>query len=193
LQILTVILFAVSSNLDNLVLGLSYGLKGVHIPVFSSLLMGTITLIGTIFSMVLGQKLLPFLPGGFSRLLGSVIILLMGGYGMVSFIIKSRKSGYRQEDENLSDSRLPPRLLQIREAFVLGMALAANNIGLGIGASMSGLGVIPASVGSFCFSIAFLTAGNRAGKRWFSGLIGRYAEPAASVVMLILGLYELFS
>ena len=84
---------------------------------------------------------------------------------------------------------LPPR----RQAVILGMALAVNNVGLGIGASISGLGAIPTSIGSLCFSMVFLTVGNHAGKRWLSGFIGCYAEPIASAVMLILGLYEMFS
>ena len=193
MQILSVILFAVSSNLDNLAVGLSYGLKRVHIPLFPSLLMGLITFMGTMLSMMFGQKLLPFLPDGFARLLGSIIILVMGGYGMISFLVKSYRSRGCQADKDFSDTILPPRMLPVREAFALGMALAVNNIGLGIGASMSGLGVLPASAGSFCFSIAFLTAGNRAGKRWLSSLIGRCAEPAASAVMIALGLYEFFS
>ncbi len=192
MHLLSVILFAVSSNLDNLVVGLSYGLKKVHISLLSSMLIGSITFGGTILSMTLGKKLLPFLPQKAAQLLGSAIILGMGVYGILCFLMKSRQPDCHQ-DGQLSKPNFSPRSLKVHESIILGMALAVNNIGLGIGASISGLGAIPASAGSLCCSMIFLTVGNHAGKRWLSGFIGRYAEPIASVVMLVLGLYELFS
>ncbi len=192
MELFSVIMFAVSSNLDNLAVGISYGIKRVHISALPALLIGLITLGGTMVSMALGKNLLPFLPGRFAQLLGSIIILAMGGYGTVCFWTKRvRANGAGTSDANTIS--LPLRQLALREAAVLGTALAVNNMGLGIGASISGLQVLPASAASLCFSLLFLVLGNRAGRLWLSSLIGRYAEPIASGVMVLLGVYQLFS
>lgn len=191
LKLLSVILFAISSNLDNLVVGLSYGIKKVHIPFIPSLIIGLLTLAGTAVSMILGRNLLPFLPEGVGRLLGSVIILLIGAYGILCFLIK--KSRRPEKSAKTVSNSLPPRLLTIREAFALGIALAVNNAGLGIGASISGLGAFSASAASFLFSMGFLAIGNSAGKQWLSSLIGGYADLIASAVMVVLGIFELLS
>ena len=65
MHILSVILFALSANIDCLVIGLSYSLKKTIIDINSNLLIAFMSTIGTYFSMMLGSLLTPiFQPLG---------------------------------------------------------------------------------------------------------------------------------
>ena len=55
LHILTIFLLALSSNLDNIGVGTSYGARGINIPFSSNLLIAVITGAGTFVSMTIGN------------------------------------------------------------------------------------------------------------------------------------------
>ena len=67
-----------------------------------------------------------------------------------------------------------------------------NNIGLGIGASITGLPVLSTALGSFLFSLVFLYIGNLVGRSKLSEVVGAFAEPLAALLMIGLGVYEIF-
>ena len=62
MAVLSLILFALSGNLDNLVIGLAYGMRGIRIRLEAGVLISGLVLAGTAVSMALGQSLLCFLP-----------------------------------------------------------------------------------------------------------------------------------
>ena len=190
MQLFSVLLFAVSCNFDNLAVGFNYGAKKIHIPLPSVLLIGAVTFAGTLLSMEAGKKLIPLFPEGFARIVGSSVILLMGGYGMLCYVKKRLRSGRSREREK--QNAVPPsgRELRLRESAALGTALAVNNIGLGAGASISGLGTGAACAASLGIGILFLILGNRAGSRWLSDRIGEYAEPISAAIMIRRGICE---
>lgn len=185
MHLLSVFLFAVSCNLDSLVLGILYGVRGIHIRARANLLIGFITFLGTVVSMTLGKSLLPLLPPFFAQSLGSAIIILIGAYGLLHYFLQRRGSGNQPSQQKSAPT------LKTREAAALGLALSVNNIGLGIGASIAGLGVLTTSICSLLSALVFLWIGNLAGKRFISGVVGRYAEVIASLIMVFLGVYEL--
>lgn len=191
MQFFSVLLFAISCNFDNLAVGFSYGAKKIHIPFPSVLLIGAVTFAGTLFSMEAGKKLIPLFPEGFARIVGSGVILLMGGYGMFCYVKKRIRSGRSGVGRKQSTAPLAGRELRLRESAALGTALAANNIGLGAGASISGLGTGAACAASLGIGILFLILGNHAGSRWLSDRIGDYAEPISAAIMILLGVFEL--
>ena len=183
MHLLSSFLFGLSSNTDNLVVGLSYGMRKIPIHWLANLLVGMVTVTGTVLSMVLGKSILRFLPERLAGIFGSAVIMIIGIVGLVRYFINRSRDDRR---ENASCS------LSIREALLLGAALTVNNIGLGIGASITGLTVAPTALCSFLLSLLFLYVGNRIGRTRLSDLIGRFAEPAANLLMVGLGIYEIF-
>ena len=81
MAVLSWVLFALSTNLDNLVIGLSYGLRGIRVRLESGLLVSGLVLAGTLLSLWAGQGLQFLLPPVLARLLGS---LVMAGLGLSS-------------------------------------------------------------------------------------------------------------
>jgi len=187
---LSIFLFAVSSNLDNLVVGFSYGIKKIHVSLLSNLIIAFITFAGTLASMLAGSSITHFIPISIASAIGSVILIGIGIFSLIIYF-RNRKNealwhmtGSEKYDKNEN------KKIEYNEAVTLGLALTINNIGLGIGAAISGLGVLPTAIGSFIFSILFLYIGNVFGDSFLSEFIGKYAEPIAAIIIIILGIWE---
>ena len=183
MYIVSVFLFAAAANLDSFVVGLSYGVRRVHIQFHATLLIAGIVMLGTFLSMVLGAGLKGLIPAEWGGRLGSGLILLLGAYCLVCFFAR------RGEGEAGPEVKL--QYMGLRETAALGCALTVNNVGLGVGASIAGLGLWLTVLASSACSFLFLYAGNRLGKSWLSAVIGGYAEPISGVMMIALGLFEL--
>ena len=184
MHFLSSFIFALSSNADCFVIGLSYGIKKIPITWLSNLIVGLVSLTGTVLSMVFGNSIRFLLPEELAEILGGFIIISIGIAGMFHYFINRQKA-------EISETKGPP-VLKLPEILLLGFLLTLNNIGLGIGASMTGLKVAPTAFCSFMVSLIFLSLGNRIGRSHFALLIGRAAEPLANMFMIGLGIYEMF-
>lgn len=182
-HLLSSLLFGLSANADCVVVGLSYGIKKTSIGLFSNFLMSLICFSSTLLSMILGKGVLLFLPVEFTRALGSLIIILIGVIGMTRYLI----------NKNVKETgESPVGTLRLKESLLMGLALAINNMALGVGAGITGLLILPTATCSFFFSLFFLSLGNRIGLSKFCAFIGNLAEPLANLLMICLGIYELF-
>lgn len=181
MQIISTFLFAAAVNLDSFVVGLSYGARQVHIRFGANLLIALIIFAGTLLSMMLGTGLKDLIPAVVAALLGSGMIVVFGLICLIGFF---RRRGREAEEASL-------RSMELRELIPLACALAANNMGLGVGAGIAGLGLWATALASCLCSVLFLYCGNRLGKERLSGVIGAYAEPISGIMMIALGLYEL--
>lgn len=184
MHLLSVALFAASANLDSLVVGLSYGVRRTILGRRACFLMSAIAFLGTFFSILLGEGLGRLIPWALANALGGLVILGIGLWGLLNW--------WKNRAPSEAPAVPPVSSLSLFQAGVLGAALAVNNIALGVGAGMSGLGPLPSASGSMLFSLVFLWGGNRLGCCRLTDRIGRMAEPAASLLMLALGCCELF-
>lgn len=199
-HILSFLLFATSVNLDNLLVGIAYGVKGIRIHFFSNLLIAVITTVGTVVSMLVGAVLIQFLSTGLSTLLGSMILIALGVWMMKDFFWKGK---VKREEDNVKASandilRDPEKAdadcsgcIEGREAILLALALSLNNFGLGLGASIAGLNIVVTAVSSFVFSLLSLGLGVKLGRRYLSKFAGKYAALFSGLLIILLGIYEL--
>ena len=127
MSILPPLLFGISASLDALLVGMALGLQKIPLPARHNLLISTVTLIGTVISIGLGNLLLPLFP-----------------------------------------------------------------IGIGFSASITGLPFLPASVSTFFCSFGFLAFGSRLGRSAFLQQIGEYTDPVSGLLLILLGLCQLY-
>ncbi len=160
MQIVPSLLFGISASLDALLVGITFGIRGTYVKIWHNVLISTITLLGTYISVGLGSKLVEFLPVSLWKLSGSLILFLFGIYYVIKFMISVIKKYHPQE--TLTTSKNTP-ILTFPKACGLGCALSANNMGIGLSASIAGLTLGPAATVTFLFSSVFLFAGNRLG------------------------------
>lgn len=85
-NILSSLLFSVSSNLDSIVIGIAYGIK-IKMGLFSNILIGIITTLSTFISMYIGKIILNFISINLANLIGSSVIIILGLYFLLESII----------------------------------------------------------------------------------------------------------
>lgn len=97
ISLLSALLFSISSNLDNLLVGTAYGIKKIRINFIENIIIALITSTGTFLSMSAGAYMSKFLPGSVSNILGALILIILGTYFSVQSIIKSTNNTQSKE------------------------------------------------------------------------------------------------
>ena len=200
---LSALLYSLSSNLDNLVIGIAYGVKKIKIGMTPNLIIATVTSIGTLISMSVGKFISGFLPTSLTNMLGAVIIMLLGLYFLIQSILKLIPKSYsnslalKNVDEIMdyaekSDSD-NSGTLNIKEAFVVSLGLMLNNLGTGLAASITGVNVSITVICTFILSIALLMLGKSIGHNVLGSICGKYAPLISGVLLIILGIFELIN
>ena len=214
LHILTIFLLALSSNLDNVGVGTSYGARGINIPFSSNLLIAVITSAGTFVSMAVGNAISNVLDSSVANAVGAFLI---GGTGVWVLIqeVSHRDEGKSDVSELLQETNFSnqsvfkkaltildhPFLadtdfsghISVKEGFLLAFALTLNNLTNGIGAGLLGLNialtttfVVVLSIVTIWFGIQF---GLHSGVHWF----GRFSGRISGLILIFLGIYEYFN
>ncbi|MDR3585877.1 MAG: hypothetical protein P4L59_11220 [Desulfosporosinus sp.] len=191
----------VIANLDNLGIGISYGLQKIRIPFFSNLLIAIMSLIATIFAMVMGTFLSKVFP--FANLIGSLLLIAIGLW--ISFgsllqknifpLIYKRSKILRVILDTLSDSSKADRnangVISINEAVFLGISLSLNCIVTGLGAGLSGLSLIPVTASVFLFSLLTISIGYVLGNRANFLHFGYLSQIISGALLIAIGIHDL--
>ncbi len=201
------LLFGISASLDALLVGISYGLRGVRIRLWQNLTISLITLLGTCLSVGLGHRLAALLPEAVGACAGSLILILLGLYYIAKWAVALLRScraapprippgGGEREDMDGSGAcgggGGPAPCLRLPEVFGLSLTLSLNNLSAGLSASMAGLALAPAAAATLACSVLFLASGNRLGGCHGLQLAGCVAEPVSGALLIGLGLVQLF-
>lgn len=198
MQMLPPLLFGVSASLDALLVGVTCGIRQVRISPWQNLFISLITLVGTCLSVGLGSRLLLVLPMRMATLAGSMVLILLGSYYIVKsmlqhlgkYLQRNIPQGGEIQQTSCEDYI---NTLKSNEALALGFALSANNVGIGLSASIAGLSLVPAAVVTLFFSLVFLFLGNRLGRCSLLQLVGSVADPLTGILLICLGLFQLSS
>lgn len=187
--LLPALVFALSANLDSFVVGVTYGLRQVRIGWLPNTIISGIAFACTGASLLVGRWLSTALPFGFTGQLGGIVLTAIGVYYFVRWIWRrlrpARPTGPDQPERPGAGTIKPA------EAVVLGFALTINNAGLGLGAGLANLNLIASEVLTTVFSVLSLVVGSALGRRRLAHWFGRWAEPIAGAVIVLVGLYEL--
>lgn len=172
----SVIFLTLSANIDCFILGLSYSIKNIQISLFKNLLIASLTTLGTFISMKAGHFLLKIISIDIANHIGSLFMIVIG------LMMLSKKSQ--------SDIKLTHQHLSWMETCFLGFTLSLNNIGLCLGASITGLPYISTCLLTFVFSVLFIALAQALRGSSFLIQIQSYAPKMASIMILCLGFYE---
>ena len=193
------LLFGISASLDALLVGIGYGIRGTRIKLWQNLVISLITLLGTCLSVGLGHRLVRLLPGVIGDYAGSLILILLGLYYIVKWIISflrcdsgetaSENPGHEMVSASVS---IAFPCLKLTEVLVLSLTLSLNNLSAGLSASLAGLTLLPAAVSTLACSVLFRFAGNRLGRNPVLQLAGKGAEPISGGLLIGLGVMQFF-
>lgn len=181
-ELLAGLLFSMACNLDTVLLAMGYAAKGIRPPAAGSLIIAAVTTGITWVSLALGALGAELLDGGFSHLVGGLVLVGIGAWFLLDCL---RRMGKADEEGNTA----PPGVW----AWVtLAAALAANNAGVGVAAGVSGLSPVLASGCNFAVTLLFLRLGRALGSGALGRFLGKYALPISGVLLIVLGLWEAF-
>lgn len=196
---LSILVFSVAVTCDGLIIGLSYGARKIKINFMSNLIVGIISCLGTMIGMYAGQLFDIFLVESVTTCLGSVLLFLFGLYMFYQAIYKQitarrQKKTLITNTADLAEAfdKDHSKTIELKEAVMLGLFLCINNIGLGVGASLTGLNILLTSITCLILSIIFIEFGCRLTYNYLSEKTVQYAEYIASLMIMLLAIYELF-
>lgn len=198
--LLSALLFSISSNLDNVVVGIAYGLKKIKIGILTNFIIALITSIGTLLSMSVGIYIANFLPNYISNAFGAGAIVVLGGYFVIQSIIKliydktSKEVALKDindmieyaEKSDLDNSGD----INIKESIFVALSLTFNNLGTGIAASITGVSIKLTVILTFIFSFLSIIIGEIIGNHVLGNFLGKYAPLISGLLLILLGIIE---
>lgn len=196
--------FGVAASLDALLVGITYGIHKIHIQLQQNIVISLITLLGTCLSILLGTGLEPILPNSLGQRIGSIILILLGAYYVIKHSITAFQKDLSDKQckealmittceskpknpifpENTALKEQLPRTLSFTESCILGFTLSLNNMGIGLSASIAGLGFRSATIVTFACSVLFLLTGNYLGCNYDFPLNEKAADPASGLLLI---------
>lgn len=195
---LAVLLFSASVTCDSLIIGLSYGARKIKISFTSNLIVGIISCLGTMLGMYIGNLFDDFIVGSITQWLGSALLFLFGFYMFYQSLYKQIKANCDTKiindaadlAENFDKDH--SKSIDIKEACMLGFFLCLNNLGLGIGAALTGLNIYITSLTCLLLSILFIEFGCHLTYNFLSKNTVKYAEYISGLIIMLLAIYQLF-
>ncbi|WP_077621279.1 sporulation membrane protein YtaF [Sediminibacillus massiliensis] len=175
----TFILLAVAVSLDSFMVGFTYGIRKMVLPVRSIWIIAVITGIVFFLSMSIGALITSFLSPRVAEVIGGSVLILIGIWVIYQFFKTDRSENetpvlLKLEIKSLgiviqilkkpmtADMDKSGKITGI-EAFLLGLALSVDSLGAGIGAAMLGFTPVYAATGIGVTTGLFLAIGLKSG------------------------------
>lgn len=187
-----IIAFAVSSSIDNLAIGITYGIRNIRIGLKENSLMATICFLMSMMSISLGAWLTTVLPGILPVVAGAFLLIVIGI--RVILLAAPRKvvvNDVQEEDKSLTGILRNPDKADVNqsgdigwgEAFFLGIALSANALTNGFGAGLLGYSPLAISLTAAIGSFISVMVGIKLGHKLSEVRIGKFTVGQFGVVL----------
>ncbi|GAA3404965.1 sporulation membrane protein YtaF [Paenibacillus hodogayensis] len=193
---------AVSSSIDNLGVGISYGIRGIRLELWKNALISVICLAFSYAGIYFGKWISTILPGILPVLLSTFLLVVIGIRIMLLALPRKRQTPEVPSAEEKSGGlkgilQNPEKADMDRsgdigwwEAVLLGVALSANALTNGLGAGLIGLSPLAislsAAVGSFVtLWLGGAVGGKAANIRIGSFTVGQFGTLLSGIMLLI--------
>ncbi len=195
-------LLAVAVSIDGFSAGLSCGLRKLVIPLPSLLVICCSSATAVGISMLLGSGVAQLLPVQHGAAFGSGLLILIGLYVTLQNIIEPRRESSppeqerkhgilrsiaallrRPEDADLDRSGT----LSIKEALLLGAALAADAFGAGFGAAMIGAPLLFTVLAVGLVKLILVPLGVLAGRLLANGFALKHPGLLGGILLVVIG------
>jgi putative sporulation protein YtaF len=196
-----ILVIGISANLDNLGVGLAYGVRQVAIPPLANLVISMISLIIGCISVWIGTFINSFLSAHLASLIGAALLIIIGIWIMFS---KKNLSPITHSSGNnpiatCSEIAQEPKTypghyfftISKSETGMLGIALSMNVMTNGISAGLWKLGILSTSLTMAAFSYITIMMGTWIGSRYGTRWLGNLASYTAGFLLIFIGLHQL--
>ncbi|MCH5585600.1 sporulation membrane protein YtaF [Shimazuella sp. AN120528] len=198
---LTIMLIGVAANLDNLGVGVAYGVQSTKIPIKSNIIIAMIGAMITYFSVTVGSLIGAYIDPNLAHIGGGIILFALGAWTIWNDWQRIMKSNKKTEQGNYLQQILdnPERadtdnnkVISSTESFLLGLALSLNCFGVGIGGGITGVSPTWSGLVVGCMSFCTMMIGVRMGFSLSYSWLNKFASSIAGILLLGMGLWEIF-
>lgn len=207
------ILIAIAISIDSFSVGVAYGIKDIKVPLRSVLILDFISIALLSCGFFVGNFISGFLPSYMTSVLGSLIIFFMGIWYLTQGWLNYKYPCQEVQEStsiatisikslgiaiNILRSPLGADLdtsgeIDVKEAILLGFALAIDSLAVGVAVSISSLYVIFITLTLVAFmNLIFLYSGMHLGNKFLSTNLGSKTTLIPGIILIGLGLFRLF-
>ncbi|MGE7625486.1 sporulation membrane protein YtaF [Viridibacillus sp. NPDC096237] len=207
---LIILAFAFSSSIDNLGVGISYGIRKITVRFDKNLLIAFICFLMSMGGITFGVWLSTILPGMLPVIFGAFLLFVIG-IRIILLAKPIKKENSKVDSKNDIKSKgvqgilRNPEIADLNksgeiswgESALLGVALSANALTNGLGAGLLGLSPIAISITAAIGSLISVWAGVKIGSkvadvRIGSFTVGQFGAIISGVIILILAITAFF-
>lgn len=201
------IFLVIAVSLDGFGVGVTYGIRKIHIPPFPLLIIMFCSGFIVLLSMTIGGMLSHFISPDIANIIGGLILIFLGLFSLFNIMradkkkdkllnkqkrtttLNSVKTVFSTPDKaDLDDSGV----ISANEAVLLGSALALDAFGAGLGASMLGYSPIMTTISIALMSGLFVHCGIRVGLFLSRNRHLQQMTFIPPLLLIALGIYNLF-
>ncbi len=189
------VLIGIAGNLDNLGVGVAYGVRKIGIPFRSNLFIALMAALGTFVVAYAGLGIGHELAPAIANMFGAGVIIAVGVWVLWPRRPKAQEAHstdaiglvYHPEHADIDQSGD----ISVAESLALSVGLGINAWAGGFGGGMVGLPPWLLALSTGVFSFATLYAGEHLGRRALGSWLGPKATLAAGVLLILIGIKDL--
>lgn len=198
------LLLVIAVSLDGFGVGVTYGMKKTKVPLAALFIIMLCSGIVVLLSMTIGDVLKTFISPNHATMIGGLILIFLGLFSLFNLV---RSNTTKTDTEINNDKRLnrfravlstPDRadldasgIISPGEAFLLGMALALDAFGAGLGAAIIGYSPWITAVSVAFMSGIFLFCGIQIGLLLIKNKHMQKLSYLPPIILISLGLFNM--
>lgn len=186
------LILAISSSIDSLGIGITYGIKNTKISLIGKIILFIISLLTTYLSILLGNIIQSIFPNFLTKLIGSSILIFMGIY-ICTEALKEKKHSSNVFNNPISSDLDNSKIIDLKESIFLAIALSLDSLCIGIGGSITDINLTFFPLLVSILEISFLIIGSFLGIHInkFSKLPQNIWSILSGILLIIIGIFKL--
>ena len=193
MNIFQVVILAVSSNLDDLGIGFSLGLKG-DVPKHTMLVIAFLSFVSMGLGLTAGERTAQFLSTRLSVYISTFVFILFGIWFIWQGIKKSKEHGKLKKAGDMRQQNEPvakENMIGWKGSLLLGLALGIDSLSLGFSGGLAGYPVLLTGLLAGISSLLFVWSGSRFGTKVSIGFIRDWADYISGGLLFLLAFVHL--
>lgn len=207
-SLLLSIAIAIAANLDNLGVGIAYGIQKIKISHMANLIIAFISFAATWLSAEIGKAITFYLSPQTANVIGALLLFSVGVWVFIQPILTAIKSNQPILDLQLCGERFyigPTEILSYPEradidnsrsvgyweAVILGIALSINALAGGFAAGTVDISSLIEATLVGIFSFITIITGYYFGIKYAAEQIGKYATVISGTLLMVIGVHQL--
>ncbi len=209
MELLTALLFALAVSSDGFMVGLAYGIKKIKIPILSLIVIALASASAVTVAMVCGKGLSLLLDPRLASKAGAIMIIAVGIFFFMQFCREKISHIACSEDDPLVSLNIKPLgiiihilkepssadfdcsgEISLKEAFFLGIALAMDAFGAGIGLAMAGFDILLTAICVGMLKFILVNSGLMLGRVINGQRLQSYTSLVTGIILVLIGISE---